>query len=89
MRQAQVKELVTPRYAGETIKIVVARGEERLSRDLTLVAALEPYAHPFLGFLPMRDAPTSERPLVGARCLSRKSCGEGRHESGRCGHGVR
>jgi serine protease Do len=60
VRQSQVKEVVTPRYAGDTIKLAVLRGEERLERELTLVETLEPYAHPFLGFLPMRDA---DRPL--------------------------
>jgi serine protease Do len=54
VRQAQATEQEAPRYAGETIHVVVLRGEERLERDLTLVATLEPYAHPFLGFLPMR-----------------------------------
>ncbi len=64
IRQAQVKELVSPRYAGETIKLVVLRGEERLQREITLVETLQPYAHPFLGLLPMRDSATAEKPLV-------------------------
>ncbi len=64
IRQSQVKELVTPRYAGETIKLVVLRGGDRLTRDLTLVETLKPYAHPFLGLLPMRDAPSAGQPLV-------------------------
>lgn len=64
IRQAQVKELVSPRYAGETIKVVVLRDKDRLERDITLIDKLEPYAFPFLGLLPMRDASTAERPLA-------------------------
>ena len=56
VRQAQVKQNVAPRYAGDTVKLAVLRGEERLERELTLVEKLQPYAFPFLGILPLRDA---------------------------------
>jgi serine protease Do len=64
IRQSQVRELISPRYAGETVKVVVLRDKDRLERELTLVEKLQPYAFPFLGLLPMRDASTAERPLV-------------------------
>jgi serine protease Do len=54
-RQTQFKRQVLPRYAGDTVKLSIARGEERFDRELKLIAKLEPYAHPFLGLLPRRD----------------------------------
>jgi serine protease Do len=58
-RQTQFKRQVLARYAGDTVKLKIARGEERFDRELKLIAKLEPYAHPFLGLLPRRD-PTSD-----------------------------
>jgi hypothetical protein len=59
-----VREIVSPHYAGDTIQVVVLRGEERLPHDVTLVEKLEPYSVPFLGFLPMRDPLSADEPLV-------------------------
>jgi len=52
----QVKEEISRRYAGDKIHLALMRGSERIERDVELVAALEPYEHPFLGILPMRGA---------------------------------
>lgn len=54
VRASQVKEAIGRRYAGDTVRLVIARGEERIERELKLVAKLEPYERPFLGILPMR-----------------------------------
>lgn len=60
-RQAQLKSLINPRYAGETLALAVKRGDERLTFSAELVAELQPYAHPFLGVLPLRSAaPTNQ-----------------------------
>jgi serine protease Do len=54
-RQAQLKHALGPRYAGDTVHVVVRRGEQRVEADVTLVDRLIPYDHPFLGILPRRD----------------------------------
>jgi len=61
-RQAQLKQRLGSRYAGDTVHLVVRRGEERLERDVELIAKLEPYRHPFLGLLPLRG--TTEAGVV-------------------------
>jgi len=53
------------KYAGEKVTLRVKRGEEVLSRDLTLTDKLVPYESAFLGILPDRDAADS-KPAAGA-----------------------
>lgn len=53
-RAAQVREELMRRYAGDKVEIVVARDAERLTREVPLVARLDPYRQPFLGVLPKR-----------------------------------
>ena len=53
---AQFRHAIGPRYAGDRLKLVVARGSERLAVELELVGELPPFEHPFLGILPFRDA---------------------------------
>ncbi|MEX0818383.1 MAG: PDZ domain-containing protein, partial [Pirellulaceae bacterium] len=55
-RQAHLKHALGPRYAGDTVQVVVQRGEQTVEADVTLVDRLVPYEHPFLGILPRRDA---------------------------------
>jgi serine protease Do len=55
-RLAQLRHVLGPLYAGDRLKLVVARGEERLPVELELVGELPPFEHPFLGILPFRDA---------------------------------
>lgn len=58
---AQVKEAISRRYAGDRLRVVVLRKDQRSRHDIELVAALDPYEHPFLGLLPMRGvAPNGE-----------------------------
>ncbi len=60
VRASQLKEELSRRYAGDTIRLVALRDEQRIERELELVAELEPYQRPFLGVLPLRTAPKSE-----------------------------
>ena len=59
VRQAQLRERINRHYAGETLRVVVLRGEERIERDLELIDHLDPFQRPFLGILPLRDAPAA------------------------------
>jgi S1-C subfamily serine protease len=54
VRQSQLKHAMGARYAKDRVKLVVKRGEERISKEIELIDKLDPYAHPFLGILPMR-----------------------------------
>ena len=56
-RAAEVKEEISRRYAGETVRVVVLRDDRRSEHQVELAAKLEPYEHPFLGILPMRARP--------------------------------
>ena len=61
-RAADAKEAINRRYAGETIRVVVLRNEKRVEAEVTLIAKLKPYEHPFLGILPMRASlPATEK----------------------------
>lgn len=64
-RQAELRHALMPRYAGDKIKLVALRGEERIEREIELVAEIAPYALPFLGILPLRDP--SDEPGVEVR----------------------
>lgn len=55
-RQAQLKHGLGPRYAGDTVHVIVRRGDERVEADVTLVDRLIPFEQPFLGILPRRDS---------------------------------
>ncbi|HVK79637.1 MAG TPA: PDZ domain-containing protein, partial [Verrucomicrobiae bacterium] len=54
-RQAQLKHALGDKYAGDTVRITVERGGERIVKDVELVEKLEPYQHPLIGILPLRD----------------------------------
>jgi serine protease Do len=54
--QSEVKHAISPRYAGDSLQVKVARGEAEFERAITLIEKLEPYRHAFLGILPRRDA---------------------------------
>ena len=55
VRQAQLKHALGGKYAGDVVKVVYKRGDERTEVEIELVAKIEAYQHPFLGILPMRD----------------------------------
>ena len=52
--QTDLRFALSPRYAGETIRVKAKRGEEQLERTITLAGKIEPFRHAFLGVLPMR-----------------------------------
>ena len=54
-RQTQLRHVLGRRYAGDKVKVVVRRGEERVAAEVPLVEKLAPYQHPFLGILPLRS----------------------------------
>jgi serine protease Do len=54
-RQAQLKHGLGPLYAGDRVRLVALRGDERIDREVELVDKLEPYVAPFLGILPLRS----------------------------------
>ena len=56
---SQMKHILGPLFAGETIQVDFKRAEESFSRELVLTDKLEPYEHAFLGILPGR-IPDSE-----------------------------
>ncbi|MCD4727744.1 MAG: PDZ domain-containing protein, partial [Pirellulales bacterium] len=53
-RAAEVNTEIGRMYAGDKVSITVLRGDQRLEREMQLVAKLEPFQHGFLGILPMR-----------------------------------
>lgn len=53
-RQVQLKHALGAHYAGDEVRIVVMRGEERMEVACELADAIDPYEHPFLGILPDR-----------------------------------
>ena len=69
-RAADVMRELSRRYAGDRVRLTVSRGDARIECEVTLVARLEPYEHPFLGVLPIRtgaDKSTGARAGVAVR----------------------
>ncbi len=50
-RSADVKYELAARYAGDTVELLVRRGQETVACQATLAARLEPYHRPLLGIL--------------------------------------
>ncbi|MGC3969086.1 MAG: PDZ domain-containing protein [Pirellulales bacterium] len=78
--QAQVMEAIQSRYAGDSLKLTLARTnaatgkEELFDKELTLVDHLDPYKRPFLGFLPERkNGDDKAGDGVGVRYVFEKS----------------
>lgn len=44
-------------YGGDTVHVVAMRGDERIERDVKLIAELPAFRHAFLGVLPVREVP--------------------------------
>lgn len=53
--QAKLKHVLGRFYAGDTVRLVALRGNERIAASVKLAEKLDPYEHPFLGLLPTRD----------------------------------
>lgn len=52
--QTDLRFALGPRYGGESVRVVVERGDEQIERTVALVGKLDPFRHAFLGILPMR-----------------------------------
>ncbi|MHB8901778.1 MAG: PDZ domain-containing protein, partial [Thermoguttaceae bacterium] len=55
-RWADFRYALAARYAGDSVDLLVRRGEETIRSRVDLVAELEPYHRPSLGILPRREA---------------------------------
>lgn len=53
-QSAQIRYELAARYAGDTVKMLVRRGDKTIESEATLVAKLAPYRCPVLGILPER-----------------------------------
>jgi serine protease Do len=56
-RAAEIREEISRRYAGDTLHVKLLRDGKPVEAQVELVDKLDPYAHPFLGILPVRDLP--------------------------------
>jgi serine protease Do len=54
--QTELRTALGPRYAGESVRLVVQRGDEKIEKTITLIDRLAAFQHAFLGILPMRPA---------------------------------
>lgn len=72
IRIAQLKQVMGRKYAGESVKLLVSRGDQTIPLELTLVGQLIPYETPFLGILPERSK-ASPNAGVGVRFVFAKS----------------
>lgn len=57
-RQSQLRDTLGPHVAGDTVRLVVLRGDnkDRVAATIQLVATIEPYVRPEMGCLPQRQA---------------------------------
>jgi serine protease Do len=55
--QAQLKQIMGPKYEGDTVVLKVQRDKEELKFEFKLEGAVASYPQPFLGILPLRDDP--------------------------------
>ncbi len=58
--QAQLRFLIVPRYAGDTLDVIIRRGEKELESKITLAGEMAVYRHAFLGVLPDRSGKSEE-----------------------------
>jgi S1-C subfamily serine protease/predicted esterase len=63
-QSAQIRYELAARYAGDTVSLLVRRGDETIECEATLVAKLEPYRCPLLGILPERGKDQEPGPAV-------------------------
>ena len=65
VRVAQLKHIIGRKYAGDSVKLVVSRGDTPVPAEVTLVGELVPYEIPFLGILPQRKVASSDSSDIG------------------------
>src|SRR5262249_2637324 len=54
---SQIRHIIGTKYEGDPVTLKVKRGNDMMPLTFDLVSTKTQYAHPFLGILPMRDAP--------------------------------
>lgn len=52
--QTDLRFALGPKYAGDTVRVVIQRGDERLEKTIELAGQLPVYRYAFLGILPTR-----------------------------------
>jgi len=62
--QTDLRFALGPRYAGERVRLVARRENERLERTVTLAGELPAFRHAFLGILPMRQVANDSEPPI-------------------------
>jgi len=67
-RAATLKQLLGPKYGGDSVVIKVRRGDETLEMPVTLVSEIPPLELPYLGVLPERF-PRKEQPSAKIRVV--------------------
>lgn len=67
VRVAQLKYVMGRKYSGDSVKLTLQRGEEKIAAEAKLVGELQPYEVPYLGILPKRESATE--PGVGVRLV--------------------
>ncbi len=63
-RQAQLKQELNRFYAGDKIRLVVMRSDQRIENEIELIDKLQPYEFPFLGILPLRPVAGEPKGLI-------------------------
>ena len=58
-RVAQLKHVMGRKYGGDSVRLTIQRGEEKLAIEANLVGELVPFEFPFLGILPKREQTAS------------------------------
>jgi serine protease Do len=67
-RHAGVKQVLGRKYADDTLRVTVERGDVKIQKELALVAQLLPYESAYLGILPVREGSGEKSaPGVGVR----------------------
>lgn len=66
-RIAELRHVIAPRYAGDSVRLTVERGEKavpstRIDVEVELVKELPPWRRPMLGIVPVRSAARDARP---------------------------
>lgn len=64
-RQADVRHVLGPKYAGDTVALTLKRGEKQVEVEIELVEKLTPWESGWLGILPVRQPIAPAKPLTG------------------------
>lgn len=76
-RLIDLRQVLGNRYAGETVAVVVKRGEQSIASEMKLVGELVDYQFLSLGVLPMRRSRSSDAEGVAVRFVFPNSSADG------------